>query len=299
MAVWSLVLPENGQQLIIANAMPGSGLAHNRMGGISRAASGAGSLDDAGPKKPRTWRLRFELLSQAERGVLHGAWLDGGALWLHDPTQLNLLHPNLSMSGAAHRTVEGWSSSGGNPVSIVSTLTNPAGIYTPRAIQWSPTASLDLLDLGKPAPWDVYSSLPAPVEIGEQYTFSAYVQRTAAASLSVNLHCVTVDVAGTTAADSAGSNVVLTTSWQRLTRSFTPATVGTRARFALQNQSGATAAVGQVVAPQLEKGAAATAWAPSQGPALVVVVGFDEPYSYPRAEYTDAEVTLEEIGGPL
>lgn len=298
MAAWSLVLPENGQQLIIANAMPGSGLTHTRQGGISRAGSGAGTLDDMGPKKPRQWRLRFELLSQAERGVLHGAWLEGGAVWLLDPTQLNLLHPNVSMSGAAHRLIEGWSSFNGQPVSVVSTLTNPTGIYTSRAIQWSPTLSADSLDMGKPATWDVFSTLAPPVE-PEQYTFSVYVQRTAAAAISVNLHCITVDVAGTQVADSAGGNVALSTSWQRLTRSFTPSGTGTRARFAIQNQSGATSAVVQVVAAQLEKGATATAWVPSQGPALVVIADYSEPYSYPRAEYVDVDLTLEEIGGPL
>lgn len=297
MALWSLILPENGQQLLTAEAVPGSSLGHARMGSIQRAASGAGALDEMGPARPRTWRLKYELLSQADRGVLYAAWREGGGLWLIDPTQLNLLHPNIGMSGAAHRTIEGWSSSGGNPVSVQA-LAQPAGIYTSRSIQWSPTAALDLLDLGKPAPWDVFSTLAVPVE-PEQYTFSVYVQRPAAPALSVNLHCLTVDVAGATAVDSAGSNVAITTSWQRLTRSFTPAGVGTRARFALQNQSGATAAICQVIAPQLEKGASATAWQPSQGPALVVITGFEEQYSYPRAEYSDADVTFEEIGGPL
>lgn len=297
MALWSLILPENGQQLITAEAVPGSGLDHSRMGTVQRAASGAGGLDEMGPARPRSWKLRYELLSQAERGVLYGAWREGGALWLIDPTQLNLLHPNVGMSGAAHRTIEGWASFNAEPVSVQQ-LAQPAGIYTSRAIQWSPTLALDSLDMGKPNPWDVYSTLAPPVE-PEQYTFSVYVQRTAAAVLSVNLHCITADTAGNQIADSAGANVALTTSWQRLTRSFTPAGLGTRARFALQNQSGATAAVCQVIAPQLEKGAAATAWAPSQGPALVVITGFSEAYSYPRAEYSDAEATFEEIGGPL
>jgi|SRR5215218_55314 len=298
MALWSLILPENGQQLITAEAMPGSGVGHARMGAIQRAASGAGSLDEMGPARPRTWRLKYELLSQADRGVLYAAWREGGALWLIDPTQLNLLHPNIGMSGAPHRTLDGFASLNAEPVSLLSTLTNPAGVYTSRAIQWSPTINLDSLDIGKSSPWDVYSTFEVPVE-PEQYTFSVYVQRTAAAVLSLNLHCITDNTAGVQQADSIGGTVALTTTWQRMTRSFTPAGTGTRARFALQNQSGATAAVAQVVAPQLEKGASATAWQPSQGPALVVITSFDEPYSYPRAEYTDADVTFEEIGGPL
>jgi Carbohydrate binding domain len=147
----------------------------------------------------------------------------------------------------------------------------------------------------------VWSTLQPPVEVGEQYTASIYLKRTSAATISIGFVDATDTPLGTQiSANGGGAATALTTSWVRFTRTFTGSGTGPRARLALENPNltGGSAVV-HAAAPQLEKGAVSSAWVPGQGPALVVITGFDEPYSYPRAEYTDCEITLEEIGGPL
>lgn len=300
MAIWSLVLPESGQQLVIANAMPGSGLQHARQGGISRAASGAGSVDDMGPKRPRSWRLRFELLSQAERGLLYAAWLDGGAVWLIDPTQKNLMHPNVSTAGAAHRTVDGWTVTGGT-VTRIDPVTIVPPVQMAHTISRVNPAAGENIDLGymNPSAWDLYATLTPVVEPAEQYTFSVYAKIAAASpAQTIALKFTHYTIPGGSGVDDIGGNLAVTTAWQRYARTITmPAGKG-RVWNGLVTGTGTTNTL-HLTAPQLEKAAVASAWAPGQGPALVVITGYEEPYSYPRAEYTDADLTLEEIGGPL
>jgi hypothetical protein len=302
MALWSLFLPEWGQQLVTADAIPGSALSHSKLGSVQRAVSGGGVYDQPGPRMPRSWRLRFEALSQDERGLLNAAWQDGGAVWLMDPTQKNLMHPNVASAGAAHRNLDAWAASSGTLGRSTPAAIAPPVLFAHVVTLAAPGASAHF-DMG---PWvgaanlDPYSVITPVVEAGEQYTFSVYAKiATASPAVTVATKFTHYTMMAGSGVDDIGSQVALSTSWQRLTRSLTvPAGKG-RMWNGLVTQASSTTNTIHVTAPQLEKGPSATAWVPGQGPALCVIAEFEEPYSYPRGELSDADVTLVEIGGPL
>lgn len=233
-----------------------------RIGGEHVALTGALTLDTVGHK--RTWGLSFRCLDADEIDFMRALYLRtvSGALRLIDPRERNRLSKAGSSGGSYQRTTAAHTTTAGT-LSVVQPTDYPEP-YVDRvdsAVALAvPATTVTTLRINSATHDRV------PVVPGEPVTVSVLAKGTLGAQVGVQPY----DITGAALSTSLASSVTLSTTWQRLTHTWTPGATAVSASLILQCASGAARTV--TIGPaQYEPGSVLNDWVLGLGVPVVAI----------------------------
>lgn len=236
------------------------------------------------------WPWLDEATAQAVLDYTEGIFGEGPFRFI-DPMWRNVLPADASVVGRISGDPKigsgpSWRPGGGDLLVLDPTATVGPN-RTSGVMRWTGAAANDYLVLGKRdetlstgSPiFDEPNEIPAVP--GESLTFSYYAKLLSGTSASLTAQLHGLDAAGSGTTSSAGSAVVLNSTWQRVTHTYGSTAVYVRPVVGCSAASGSPVIL--IAAPQVEYGLTATDWLSGSGSPRVLIVD-------------DPEITMEQQG---